>query len=576
MKEKNYDVLPYDVEYPNISQPKYSVETMEAMIPMRDGVKLKTYICLPKGDAPFPALLARTSYGASSSGTYYASRGYAVLMQDCRGRFGSEGKWDPYTNDPKDGYDAIDWIVSQPWSNGKVGTYGASYLGYTQIAAGFKKHPNHLAMAPRAAPYPPIPSLEHTGGAFQFAQVFLWGSYVSGQRATNLANYDWLALMKKLPVISMLDDTDIDTTIFKSLMQDRWKRHNSFIEKVEDFNKVGAATFCSTGWYDHITPDVLDYYAGISVTDKNNPRFKRHRLTIGPWDHSGNGNPLGLLDFDPAAKTISAAEQIDVLRWMDHWLKDADTGWNSELPIRIFIMGANKWRYEEEWPLARTKYTPLYLHSRGNANSSSGDGTLSIARPDAESADTFVYDPDNPVPTIGGCNSGPCAHAKLTRGPYDQAPVEARKDVLVYMTDLLESAMEVTGLIKVILYASSSAVDTDFTAKLVDVHPNGQSLNLQDGIIRARYRESFLSEKMMKPGEIYKFEIDLWATGNLFKPGHRIGVEISSSNFPRFNRNLNTGENNETTADFVKATQTIYHNKENPSHILLPVIPSDS
>jgi hypothetical protein len=287
---------------------------------------------------------------------------------------------------------------------------------------------------------------------------------------------------------------------------------------------------------------------------------------MGPWTHGiSKDGKVGGMDFGKQAVIDLNALQAE---WFDHWLQGKETTVEQWPPLRIFVMGRNQWRDEQQWPLRRTEYTPYYFHGQGSANTLAGDGRLSTTKPAAEPADRYVYDPDDPVPTLGGSNLGRCPV-----GPHDQTKAEARKDVLVYSSDELTGELEVTGPVKVVLYAASSATDTDWTAKLVDVHPDGRSINLCDGIIRARYRESADRPNLIEPDKLYGYEIDLWVTSNVFLPGHKIRVEISSSNFPRFDRNPNTGHPFGADAELRKATQTVHHEAEYASHILLPVIP---
>jgi putative CocE/NonD family hydrolase len=293
------------------------------------------------------------------------------------------------------------------------------------------------------------------------------------------------------------------------------------------------------------------------------------KLVIGPWRHGNTtATKIGDLEFGPDARLDLQALQ---LRWMDARLKSIDNGFLQEPPVRIFVMGANRWRAEREWPLARAQYIKYYLHSDGRANTAAGGGTLDRRPPGQEPADTFEYDPANPVPTRGGNLLGAPAPA----GPFDQREVEKRPDVLVFSTPPLDADLEVTGPVTVTLFAASTARDTDFTAKLVDVHPDGAAYNLVDGIVRARYRESSAAPALIDPGVVYSYPIDLWSTSNVFKKGHRIRIEISSSNFPRFDRNPNTGGTFGTDTTLVKATQTIHHDARRPSHITLPIIPSE-
>jgi putative CocE/NonD family hydrolase len=287
---------------------------------------------------------------------------------------------------------------------------------------------------------------------------------------------------------------------------------------------------------------------------------------MGPWGHGiSQSGRVGDLDF--GKDSVIKLREIQT-KWFDYWLKGNEADGYKWAPFRIFVMGSNQWRDEQEWPLERTRFTPYYFHSRDSANALKGDGRLNAVKPGNESFDRFVYDPNNPVPTLGGCNLVGCP-----AGPRDQTRAENRNDVLVFTSDKLEADLEVTGPVKAILYAASSASDTDWTAKLVDVHPDGRPINLCDGIMRARYRQSLRNPTLIQPGKIYRYEIDLWVTSNVFLAGHKIRVEISSSNFPRFDRNPNTGADFGKSAEIIKATQTIYHDMEHPSHILLPVIP---
>jgi putative CocE/NonD family hydrolase len=293
---------------------------------------------------------------------------------------------------------------------------------------------------------------------------------------------------------------------------------------------------------------------------------------IGPWYHDPTNfrsGKTGDVDFGPEARFN---EEDLMFRWFDWLLKGKPTGLEQEKPVRVFVMGKNVWREEDDWPLARAVETRYYLHSGGRANSASGDGILTNKSPHEEPADKFVYDPADPVMTLGGGNC--CDHEHLAPGAFDQRSIESREDVLVYTSDVLREELEVTGPVRLELYISSSAVDTDFTGKLVDVSPNGFAQNLTDGILRLRYRNSFSKAELMNPGETYKVVIDLWATSNVFLAGHRIRLEVSSSNFPRFDRNLNTGECAAQATHMVKAQNTVFHDAAHPSAVILPVIPA--
>ncbi len=332
------------------------------------------------------------------------------------------------------------------------------------------------------------------------------------------------------------------------------------------------------GWYDIFLQDTITNFK-LMREEGSTPAARQSKLLIGPWTHGGVANPVGELNFGLASTAALIDLKIDLVslqvRWFDHWLKGIDTGMLNEAPIKLFVMGANIWRDENEWPLARAVETRYYLHSAGHANSLSGDGSLSTSAPEASEApaDQYIYDPANPVPTRGGAL---LMTPEYRPGPYDQRPIEERPDVLVYSTEVLSSAVEVTGPIKVHLWATSSAPDTDFVARLVDVHPDGYAQNLTDGIVRARYRAfaQGAGPSLIEPGRAYEYEIDLWATSNLFKAGHRIRLDITSSSFPRWDRNPNTGHDLGVDAELVPARQTILHDSEHPSYVVLPIVPA--
>ena len=327
--------------------------------------------------------------------------------------------------------------------------------------------------------------------------------------------------------------------------------------------------FHVTSWYDIFLEGALNAYGALRERGGSDLARRNQRLLVGPWAHirpytAPTSGETGDVDFGPDA-LIELHQYL--LRWFDYWLKDVDTGIMEEPPVYLFVMGENKWRSENEWPLARTHYTRYYFHSDGSANTRSGGGALSTVPPGDEPADTYQYDPSDPAPTCGGNT------LIIPQGVADQRSVEDRPDVLVYTSDPLERDLEITGPIVAHLYGSSSAVDTDFTAKLVDVRPDGYAHNVQDGIVRARYRTSRSQPSLMEPGQVYEFTIDLWATSHLVKTGHRLRVEISSSNFPRFDRNPNTGAPLGQDSRLETANQTVYHRKHYPSHIVLPIIP---
>lgn len=345
---------------------------------------------------------------------------------------------------------------------------------------------------------------------------------------------------------------------------DYWKR----VSIEEHFSQITVPIFHIGGWYDIFLGGTLRNYVGIKTHGGSAAARHGQRMIVIVGGHIRTGRRIGEVDFGPE----SVVNEDDLaLRWYDDLLKGVKNGLESEKPVKLFVMGKNAWREEDDWPLARARSMRFYLHSRGAANSVSGDGTLSTSLPLSENADLYIYDPADPVPTHGGpvC----CDMVRLPAGAADQRSIEARPDVLVYSTEPFQKNVEVTGPVSVELYASSSAVDTDFTGKLVDVWPNGYAQNLTEGILRARYRNSPERAELMTPGRTYKLTIDLWATSNVFLKGHRLRLEISSSNFPRFDRNLNTGQDVSLGARWVKATNTILHDNGNPSAVVLQVIP---
>jgi putative CocE/NonD family hydrolase len=328
------------------------------------------------------------------------------------------------------------------------------------------------------------------------------------------------------------------------------------------------------GWYDIFLGPTLQNYTGMKQRGGSAVACQHQRLLIGPWSHGLFSGVFPERNYGPTA-SIKALDLMGVqLNWFDHWLKGLDNGVEQDKPVKLFVMGLDQWREEEDWPLPDTQFRSYYLHSDGHANSVAGSGTLSTEAPMEEAEDVYLYDPRQPVPTMGGAILLPPG---LDWGPRDQRDVEAREDVLCYSTPILEKPVEVTGPIELVLFVSSSARDTDFTGKLVDVYPDGRALILTDGILRARYRESFSQPKLMEPEQIYELHLDLWATSNVFKSGHRIRLEVSSSNFPRFDRNTNTGRTieTETEQDFVQAVNRIYHDAAYPSHLILPIIERD-
>jgi putative CocE/NonD family hydrolase len=557
-----------------VSQPTYQVKVeMDVKVPMSDGVQLSTNIFRPDAPGKFPVILIRTPYSngdeKNSDGRFFAERGYAVVIQDTRGRFESEGEFNPIFDESRDGYDAQEWAGTQPWSNGKIATTGGSYVGCTQWMPAPLANEHLVAMFPIVT-FGDFHDVLYIGGAFQFHTFGLWSIAVAAppEKMPELVNLDWPKLIKHLPLIT-LDENSVG---FQVPFLREWLKHPDYDDywkpvSVRDrYEAIRVPIYNVAGWYDIFSKDSLTEFNNVRHSSGSQVARENQYMIMGPWTHGGPVKNGKIGDVEFGADSFVDLRTLQS-RWFDYWLKGIDTGIKDEPPVRIFVMGENVWRDEQEWPLARTQYTKYYFHSKGKANTLSGDGELTAEPPEDEPQDSYVYDPDDPVPTMGGNNLLPPA------GPHDQRPVEGRQDVLVYTGPELTDDVEVTGPISVGLYAATTAKDTDFAAKLVDVHPDGRAINLCDGIIRGRYRESSKDSKLLEPGKVYKYTIDLMVTGNVFKKGHRIRVEISSSNFPRFDRNTNTGNTFAEDDQIVPATQTIHHDAGHPSHILLPIIP---
>ncbi|MEE9460895.1 MAG: CocE/NonD family hydrolase [Bacteroidales bacterium] len=548
----------------NVSEATYPViEELDVKVTMRDGVRLSTNIYRPDTSGTFPVLLARSPYGNGGKGNpdahFFARRGYAVVVQDTRGRYESEGIFDAFQPEALDGYDTQQWIGEQAWSNGKIGTFGGSYVGFTQWMPAALQSPYLVTMVPTVT-FSDFHDVVYQNGAFRLDLFTPWSiemthpynisySYVAGRMDS---------VLMTLPLIGQ--DRAMGWRI--SFLRD-WlshPEHDSYWTRTsigDAYNKIRTSVYNVGGWYDILLEGTINNYLKMTVPGIDPEISSRQKLLIGPWIHSMGKREVGELDFGEEAVFNSTEFR---LRWFDSQLKGLDNGVMEEAPVKIFVMGINRWRYENEWPLARTDYQNYFFHSQGNANTLEGDGRMNKKSPKKELPDRFDYNPEDPVPTIG------------TMGPYDQRSVEERQDVLVYSTPALKKDLEVTGPVKAIIYASSSAINTDFTARLVDVYPDGRAIRICEGIIRADHRDPDAPPSNILPGKIYEYHIDLWATSNVFMKGHRIRVEISSSNFPRFDRNLNTGKYFATDTTMITAEQVIYHSSDYPSRIILPVI----
>jgi uncharacterized protein len=564
-----------------LSQPTHEVRVLyDLKARMRDDIKLSNDVFLPRQPGRYPTILLRTPYETLHEphidwAVWWAKRGYAVVIQDCRGRFESEGTFYPYRDDGPDGHDTLEWISTQAWYDGKIGTSGRSYGGLFQWQLAQFQSPYLTAMAPQVIMGDYFGDCHRIGGAVQwtltgFATV-IFSTSVSLMQRGAAHIFGNSTYYRHLPLI----DIDVQTIGRKVAWYRDWCAHTVYddywkaLDTEARLQDVQVPVVQQAAWYDPYAASMLRTWS------KLHERRSDQKIYVIPWTHHlPEGSKLGDLDFGPSAYVDLKQED---LRWFDYWLKDTDTGIMAEPPVKLFVMGENVWRYEDAWPLARTRFTPYYLHSQGSANSLSGTGSLTPEPPGTEAPDRYDYDPDDPVPTLGGNNSTwtwmKFAAEPIYPGPIDQRPLERRDDVLVYSSPRLDADLEVTGPLEMVLYASSSAPDTDFTAKLVDVYPDGRAIHLSEGILRARHRKSLESVELLEPGEVDEFRIQMAPTSNLFRAGHHLRVEISSSNFPRFDRNLNTGEDMFTSTRMQVAHQTVLHDQHYPSHLVVPVIP---
>lgn len=541
-------------------------------VPMRDGVALSANIYRPAKPGRYPVVVVRTPYTKTPNydarGRWWASEGYVFIVQDVRGRGDSDGTFRPLVHEAEDGIDTFNWAARQPWSSGKVGTLGGSYGAWTQLYPASVGGSALTAMIPMAVPPDPDRTFPlHLGVPVPAAVP--WLASIDGRTLQSLEGVDLPAAYDARPLV------DMDQRIGRRLPAWReWLKH-----PVRDdywaarsyqtglLNSTVPALYIS-GWYDDVLVGATENFT--NMTTRAHPgAHSRQRLIIGPWGHAINaGRKLGEIDFGP-----SAAIDMDGVqrRWFDRWLKGLDNGVDEEARVRLFVMGSNEWVSEQEWPIARTRYTKYYLRSDGAANSLRGDGTLSTTAPGRrERPDRFRFDPDNPVPFATALDS------KQMGGPDDYRRIEERADVLVYSTAPSTASFRVCGPLRVELYAASSAVDTDWTAKLLDVHPNGYAQRLNDGIVRARFRHGHDRDVPLTPGKVERYGIDLWSTCVDILPGHRLRLEISSSAAGKFAVNLNTGGDQATQTKAESADQVVYHDATRLSHVLLPIVPAKS
>jgi uncharacterized protein len=563
-------------------------------VPMRDGAMLATDLWRPHGPGPWPVLLARTPYGRRSTAHLgnpklpdvrsLVDSGYAVVVQDVRGTGDSPGLFEPHRFDQSDTVDTLAWIAEQTWCDGAVGLWGASYMGFGQWQAATRTPTALRAIAPTMTSGDIYRAWYSAQGAVSQSTLFNWAARMA---LANLSRpesdgpsdpEDAAKIRAGLDRVDALYSLPIGRhdTLFRGLP---WLgeilAHPDFDEYWEPFaalersSKITVPALNVTGWYDVFAREVVRSYTtmrrgGGSVTAREG-----QRLVIGPWGH-GDGADLGVFpdrSFGLAGSIKAAALTDAHLRFFDRWVRgraDVDQG----ARVRIFVMGLDRWRDEDDWPLPDTRYQDYFLHSDGRANTADGDGRLLTDPASADAADEFSYDPLDPVPTVGGATLGVDGRA----GPADQSEVERRDDVLCYTGDPLHAPLEVTGHVALTVHMSSSAADTDITGKLVDVFPDGRAIILCEGLCRMRYRESVARPRPQAPGEIVEATIDMGVTSNVFLPGHRVRLEVSSSDFPRYDRNTNDGGVIASAADVQVAVNRIFHGPARPSRLTLPVI----
>jgi putative CocE/NonD family hydrolase len=583
---------------PLLSRPEFAVKA-EPNVPvaMRDGVKLATDVYRPDAPGKHPAILVRTPYKKELNeltGKYYARRGYAVAIQDCRGRFASGGVWQPFVHEGKDGYDTIEWLAGRPWCNGKVGMIGGSYLGWVQWWAAAERPPHLVTIIPNVAPPDPFYNIPYEYGTFFLLGAIWWAEVLQTQATADVSGEKILGMLKKMTdpkyhkLLRQLPVIDLDRAVLgkENPSWRAWIEHpteDEYWRKINFHPRLDRArlpVFHQSGWFD-----------GDGIGSKLNYARMRalghphQKLVLGPWGHTDTATRThGKHDFGPQALRDLPR---DYLRWFDYWLKGIDNGVPSEPLVSVFVMNSNKWLHGPTYPLPQTRFEKWYLAGGGQANTSRGDGRL-VRQPPGQDAppDRYRYDPADPTPhpdIAGEEEKGPeeaPATAGKDRKPADRDRREEltrqRRDLLVYVSEPLPRPYTFAGPVSAVLFAGSSARDTDWFMRLMTVDARGKVFPLVEGKIRARFRRSMSRPELLEPGKVYAYALDLWQTGITVPKGHRLRVEVASASFPVFSRNLNTGGHNEKDTRFVPAEQTIYHNAQYPSHVVLPVIPEEA
>ncbi len=553
-------------------------------IPMSDGVKLYADIYLPAAPGRYPTLVTRTPYGVQRDGVHemmvkFAQHGYAVVVVDVRGRYESEGEWEPFRDEARDGCETIEWSAAQSFSNGKVATQGGSYVGHNQWAAASQKPPHLVAAFPSLASTNVYGNWLTMGGAFRLSFNYGWGVVRMPNRIMlpqywHTENY-MPEDLRYDNVLMHLPLQDMDQVYEGAAVQHYrdWLAHESYdaywkaISDEERFDKIAVPVHTLGGWFDIFIQGTINGYMGMKNHGATKEARDGVRMIIGPWGH-GPTQSFGGIDFTKDAMI----DMFELQLWFyDYHLKGIKKGLYSEKPVRLFYMGVNKWRDESDWPIPGTEYREIYLTGTGPANSIRGGGVLTFSKPSGTGTDSYRYDPLVPVPTTGGNN---CCGTPTMAGPADQRPVERREDVLVYTGEYLQEPVTIAGPVKMVLHAATDGPDTDWMIKLVDVYPDGYTMPVSEGILRAKFREGLDRIKLLTPDQVYEYTIELTGTANVFLPGHRIRVDITSSNFPQFDRNPNTGDPLGSSARVRVAHQTIHHGRDHLSRLIIPLVPA--
>ncbi len=571
-----------------------TVATVESnvAIPMRDGVKLYADVYRPAGAGRAPALLQRIPYGKHTPryrGLYLdpvraVNRGYALIVQDTRGRHMSEGDFYPYRHEPDDGFDTVEWCAAQPWCDGNVGMFGISYHGATQWLAAGAAPPSLKAIVPGVTSDDYYDSWTYLGGVFQLFWISGWAggfatSDVRGRLGADALSTlrewsrDTHAIANHLPLGGMPALRGVADYYYDWLAHPTYDDYWKAFAPRERFDRTTVPALNWAGWFDGFVRGSLRCYEGMRRNGGSELARTQQHLIVGPWLHGPSPPAVSGQGYFGGGGSGDAIDLHGMeLAWFDHWLKGEDNGVDTDPNTYIFVMGKNAWRSEEAWPPPDAETLSLFLRSGGRANTLNGDGRLSEDPPSAgEPPDRYLYNPLHPAPTFGGAHlSG--VPTVFDVGVQDQRGVETRADVLVYTSEPLERDTDVTGNVALELWAVTSAPDTDWTAKLVDVHPDGRALNVCDGILRSRYRESLEQASPIEPDRAYRYRIDVGPTSMVFAKGHSIRLEISSSNFPAYARNLNTGGPHDEESEPRPAIQTVLHDGDHQSVLELPVV----